>query len=199
MGILKQTKKPWQVKHKVTHRMVCATFLLWQLRRAIISGHLFSDFGSNRPEWQKEIKYISMITLWKLAAKKRNIKITKMKSILIYGHLLPFKYKSQNYVNKLPLIPSHSLSHAHLVFSLQKHKVQLRWHSSASTFQTDAYTMCRALPLSQLSATGAGSDAEGQQLFWIGTWADPTERWRAGSREQAPSQSSVHGLYGLTA
>lgn len=86
-----------------------------------------------------------------------------------------------------------------IFFRLQKHKVQFACHSSAWKFQRDAYTMYKALPLSQFSATGAGSDAEGQQLFWIGTWADPTERWRAGSREQAPSQSSVHGLYGLTA
>lgn len=46
-------------------------------------------------------------------------------------------------------------------------------------------------PLSPFSSPGTSSNAEGQQLFWKGTRSDLTE--------QAQSQSSVPGLYELTA
>lgn len=35
-----------------------------------------------------------------------------------------------------------------------------------------------------------------KQLFCRGSWADHTERWQVGSREEAQSQSSFPGLYG---
>lgn len=59
--------------------------------------------------------------------------------------------------------------------------------------------ICKALHLLHgTSAAGTGGSAEGQQLLWMGV-KRISARWWAGSREQAPSQSSVAGLYRLTA
>lgn len=49
----------------------------------------------------------------------------------------------------------------------------------------------------QVSASGTGQDSESKQLFRIGISSEISQN--SGSGEQAWSQNSFHGLYGLTA
>lgn len=80
---------------------------------------------------------------------------------------------------------------------LGKHWVHLHLQGLISKFQR--HILHDLLPIKDFPASATSSGTKGQQLFRLGTQADLTERWRAGSREQAQSQSSVPSLYGLTA
>lgn len=88
-----------------------------------------------------------------------------------------------------------------LVYIKKKRKNMCTAHPGQSQVNLHSHAPYnRKIPLpsyQQVSASGTSQDSESKQLFRIGISSEISQN--SGSREQAWSQNSFHGLYGPTA